>query len=734
MMEEKELHLRDYLRIVNRRKSTVITVFVLIVLITFITVLTSRSDPRYRASTRVVIEKNVSYSLTGHRYDGYTGYDPNFLNTQTQIIKSEGVAAKVVEAIGAEKMYSAFFPEDREEKKPVARVVKEWFGSTWASLKELIGIGRIESADQAAFEGEMAGEMQSAPPTKAEIMQNVVRGGIMVTPIEESKAVAISFTCGNPVLSMKIANSVAKAYIDQLLDMRMEVSGYSIEWMKQKAEKQREKLEQSEKALHEYKKEHNIVTIEDRLAILPQRLAEFSEKLTRAEAQRKELQTIYNQVKGNSDQELETMSVISENASVDSINRKIFEARQQISELSKKYGPRHPKMISAQNTLEQLQDEKTKELRQAVETLKNKYLLAKSQEEKLEEMLEQTKFEAARLNEKSIQLDILKRRVDTNKYLYEALIRRMEEKGLTEKTQLVNVWVIEKAKMPRMPIPDDKKRNLMLGLVLAVFGGVGFAFFLEYLDNTVKAPEDIEERFEVPVIGTVEHLKTKGESVLENVLKSAASSVTESFKSLRTSIFLSSADSPPQVILVSSMMPQEGKTTISSCLAAVTAQAGRKILLIDGDMRRPSIHTAFDLDNSGGLSSYLAGDAVKGLIKKEHFKNLDILAAGPVPPNPSELLSSEKLGLMLERARTTYDMIIIDSPPLSVTDPIILSRHVDGVVLVSSAGNTKYEMLNKGIKELNEVSAHLTGIVLNNFSPKKSGYYYHYGDYYYSSK
>ena len=718
---------------VARRKSTVITFLVITVLVTVLATYTATSEPVYLAAARAVIERNVAYSLTGQRYDSYSGYDPEFLQTQIQIIKSQGVAEKVVDAIGAEQMYAVYFPEGMEEDRSPAQVLKDWVSGAYQGFKEIIGIEALLSRGEESASGQSSGLQAGSPPTRAETMQSLVRQSITVTPIENTRVVSISYTCPNPVLAMKIANSVAQAYIDQLLDMSMETSNQSIEWMKKKADEQRKKLEESEQALHAYKREHNIVTIEDRLAILPQRLAEFSEKLTRAEARRKELETIYKQVKGKSPAELESISVVADDASVDSINEKILEVERKVSELSKKYGPKHPRMIAAQNELMELEQRKIRELEKAVKTVENEYLLAVSQEEQLRDMLDQTKFETARLNERSIQLDILKRKVETNKYLYEALIRSMEEKGLTERNQSVKVWVIEKAKMPEMPMPQGKMRNVLLALILGMFGGVGLAFFFEYLDNTVKSPEDIEERFELPVLGAIERHRDKNSTVVDVVLEQENSVISESFKNLRTSILLSAAGGPPRMLLVTSMGAKEGKSTIASCLAVSMARNGLKVLLLDGDMRRPQVHSYFRIGNTTGLSAFLAGNGAKELITREVVPNMDILTSGPLPPNPSELLSSERLDVLLKKSREKYDMVIMDAPPLGVADAMILSRKADGVMLLARAGESRYEMLDKGIRKLGEVSAQMIGIVLNCFDAKKSGYYYNYSDYYYSS-
>ena len=723
-MEEKEIHLRDYLRIVNKRKTTILTFFILTLLTVIIATFTA--TPMYRASTKVIIERNTAGALT-NSYT-YTPYDPEFLETQYQLIKSAAVVKKVVKKLDAEKVYDLFLSKT-EENTSYITTAKEWVKEQLASLKKMAGVETL-------FSGETEDTIEmKVPPTKAKLLENIIKAGIAAEPVANSRVVQLSFMSDNPAVATRVVNSVAQAYIDELLDMQMEVSGYSIGWMKKKAEIQREKLEESEKNLYDYKKKHDIVTIEDRITVLPERLSDLSKNLTRAQTRRKELSAVYEQIKNIRKEQLETIPVIVENTSVESINKTILTAEQKISELSKKYGPKHPRMITAKNELKSLRSKKYKELEKAVQTIKNEYQLARSNERDLKELVDQTKFQATRLGEKSIQLDILKRKVDSNQFLYDALIKKMKEKGITEQNQSVNVWVIEKAEIPEFPATPRKKRNVLLGIILGLFGGIGIAFFLEYLDNTVKNPEDVEEKFNIPVISTIDLFKSKEETIVENVLKNASSMTAENFKGLRTSIFLSSADKPPRKLIITSMTPGEGKSSICTCLAASVAQTGKKVLIIDADMRRPTQYKNFNLENRSGLSSFLAGISMEyEELMTQVDENLHIIPSGPIPPNPSELLSSAKLQTMLEEVGKRYDMIIIDTPPVaSVTDPLILSRHVDGVIIVTWAGKTTHEILRKGLKQLEDISAPVTGMVLNRFSAKKSGYYYNYGDYYYSS-
>jgi len=730
MIAEKEIHLRDYLRVVGKRKWAIVSFFVLTVLIVVIATFTK--TPEYSAATKVMIERNTAGALTSSY--AYTPYDPEFIETQNQLIMSSSVVEKAVKSLDPEKLHAVMFP-DKQEKPSYLSMVSAWVKDRVAAIKNLMGI------DALLTEGEGDGiempmpDIHAVPPTKAQILGSVIKNNISVTPVQNSRILQIGFLSKNPAVAMNVANALAQAYIDELIDMQMSVSGYSIGWMSQKAEVQRKKLEESEKKLHQYKKDHDIVTIEDRVTVLPERLSDISRQLTAAETTRKELSAVYNQVRNVKKENLETIPAVAESVSVEFINQKILAAEQKIAELSKKYGPKHPRMIAARNELKGLKDSKYEELEKVVQTIRNEYRLAQAHERDLKAALDKTQFEAEQLGEKSIQLGILQRNVDTNRFLYDALVKKMKERDITERNQSVNVWVIEEAKLPVTPAKPNKKRNILLGIILGLFGGIGLAFFFEYLDNTIKTPEDVEEKFDVPVITTIDLVKGKNPDLVQDMMEDSSSLMAESFKGMRTAIFLSAADTPPKSLVITSVTPGEGKSSVTACLAISIAHAGKKVLLIDADMRRPTQYKHFLLDNNAGLSSYLAG--VSDLATSLHesvLENLDIMTSGPVPPNPSELLSSKNLSLLLSDAMNTYDMVLVDTPPLaSVTDPVIVSRQVAGVILVTWAGKTTHEMLGKGIKQLKEVDAPMTGVVLNYFNARKSGYYYNYGDYYYAS-
>lgn len=686
-MEDREIHLRDYLKIVYKRRYTVYTFFAVVFIVVLIGTLSA--TPVYMSSSKVLIEKVEPANLT-MMYPYYAPYDPDFYETQYQLIKSTSVARKVVKMLSLENTYGSYF---RGEDNPA-----------------------------------------SGAKPKADIIADIISGGISVTPVKNSKIVNIGFVSTNPDFASLVANSVAKAYIEQILDMRMSSSRYSIEWMTKKAEEEKVKLEKSEKELQEYIRANNIVTLQDRVGLTPEKLSELNTQLLRAETRRKELESLYNQVTrvSASPKEAETIPAIASEPTIQALRSQILKAEQNFEEMSKKYGGKHPAMIKASEELNVLQQKRAQEIKRVVNSIKNEYDLAKSNEGSLRSMLTTTKAEALDVNEKFIQYGVLSRAVDTNRQLYDALIKRIKEQSVTEEIQTVSVWVVEKAETPASPVKPRKALNIMLGLIIGLFGGIGLAFFFEYLDNTIKSPEDAEARLGLPVLGVVPLVESKGEALEELILKEPQSVFAESYKTLRTAILLSYADSPPKNLLITSMGPEEGKTITSVNLAVTVARSGYSVLLIDSDLRKPRVHNVFRLNNLSGLSTYLAGSSPDiDTIFKRPMTNLSILPSGPVPPNPSELLGSNRMKGLIEMLNSRFDIIIWDSPPLmSVTDARILSKILDGTIIIARAGKTTYDIVARGLKSLqgrpdSDLESRIIGIVINGFDIKKSDHYYY---------
>jgi polysaccharide biosynthesis transport protein len=722
---EKPVHLRDYLRTVQKRKYTVLLVFVVVFTVVLIKTLTD--TPQYSASTQVLIEKSDPTPILSNY--AYSPFDPEFLETQSHIIKSTPVAQKVVRLLDLEKSYDSF-SRQQGLSLPFFESILGWGTSLKETVQSVFGASPSATSPD-------AGEGAVKTRSKADLLADMISGSIVVTPVRDTKIVSINFTSSSPELASLVTNTVAKAYIEQILEMRMQSSGYSIGWMTKKAEEERAKLDKAEKAFQDYVRASDIVTIEDRLAILPQKLSELSQKLTLAQAKRREVEALYTKISGVSNhmETAESLSVIANNPTIQSLNQQLLKTEQNIMELSKRYGQKHPVMKAAVPELEMLRQKREREIAQIIKSVGNELELAKSAEEDFNRLLSETKAQTVNLNERFIQYGMLKREVDTNRNLYDALVAKVKEQNVTEKTQTVNVWVVEEAKTPEFPSKPNKQRNLLLGLILGLFGGIGLAFFLDYLDNTVKLPEDVEERLGLPVLGIVSLLKDKNLRPEKMMMDDGKSAFSEEYKTIRTAVQLSSYDSPPRTILVSSTSPQDGKTTSVINLAVAMSQTGKKVLLIDADMRRPSIHGIFELDNTRGLSTLVASGDDKDVVHKGPVENLYIMPSGPVPPNPSELLGSDRFKSLLQALSKKFDLILIDSPPmLSVADGLIISKQVNGSIIVARSGKTTHEAAYKVIKTLHSIDAKVIGVVINAADMKKSGYYYYYNNYsYYSS-
>ncbi|KPJ97421.1 MAG: hypothetical protein AMJ60_11245, partial [Desulfobacterales bacterium SG8_35] len=602
-MQEREIHIRDYIRLISKRKSTIFTFF----LVTFLVVViaTFTATPKYLASTKVLIETNETDPLYANR-SRYSPVDLQFIETQIQIITSKSVARKVVKNLDLEKNYQSYFPDKQ--------ISPGFLQTVTAKIKDFIkSRNKIAAQDTVAIPAP-PGDVSETPAN--EWLTKIIIKGIKVSPVKDSKVFVISFMSENPIFARQVANNVVKAYQEELLELKTAASGVTISWMTQKADEERQKLKESEAFLQQYMRDNDIVTIEDRIAVVPQRLSEFSSQLSRAEARRKELYSIYRQVQqatNESSSSLEAIPAIVSDSSIQEIRNNIRQVQQRITELSEKYGPKHPLMVSALSEQDRLFEKKKEEILRVSNSIKNEYELAQANEDNLRNLLEKTKAEALGMNEKFVQYQVLKREVDSNRAMYEALFSRLKEQNVTEESQNVNVWVVEKADTPILPTKPNKKMNILLGLVLGLCGGIGLAFFIEYLDNTIKTPEEAEERLGIPLLGVIDRCKFgKSGEVAEELISlyEKHSANVESFKALRTSLLLSSSDKPPESIVVTSMMPGEGKTTISANLAITIAQTGQRVLLIDGDMRKPRLHKIFNLDNRvGGLSTYLAGVA-----------------------------------------------------------------------------------------------------------------------------
>ncbi|MBM9514825.1 GumC family protein [Desulfogranum marinum] len=477
MQKEKEIHFSDYLRVIWNRKGIVVTTFLLTLIV--VSIATFTATPIYRASTQILVEKSDPPLLNGRSF--VKRYEPQFFQTQSQIIKSQNVTKKVVEILELETNYETYFPAGKSKPSLVKATV--------TYIKSFIA-GLLPSGS--AGKGQEASASTDEEQTKltADSLATIIKKNVVVKPVADSSLLDIHYKSENPEFAKLIANTLPQAYTEEIMAINLNSSGYAIRGMTKKEDIEKNSLAQSEKALQAFMKENDIITVENRIAIIPQKLADLSKRMTEAEAKREEQEALLNQIaelkknKINAD----TIPILAKNNVLQSLRDQILKSEQHITELSQKYGDKHPVMIRARADLKNLQRKKYQETEKSIQVIKNEYDLAHKNELNVKKLLNQTKNEVLDLNEKFIQYGILKREVDANRALFDTLNLRIKEQGVTEYTQQVNVWVTEQAGLPEFPVSPKKMRNMILGVILGLLGGVGLAFFLEYFATAAKEP------------------------------------------------------------------------------------------------------------------------------------------------------------------------------------------------------------------------------------------------------
>lgn len=723
--EEEEMHLRDYLLIIKKRQMIILTVLGIIFFTTVIATFTA--TPFYSSSSQVLIERNRAN--TGLEYQSYS-YEPDFLDTQTEIIQSTNVARKVVEKLKLASTYRQYFLKNEKDSFALFSVIAGNFTALGNTVTSFLS---GSDSGNASKDKDLARMVQSKSDT--DLIAELIQERLKVKPLKNTKIVAISYIDRNPAIAKMVTDAVVQAYIDELLEIKLSTSNYSLKWMNSKAAEERDKLEKSERELQQYMRDNDLVTVENKLTVLPQKLSEVGLQLSKAETEEKELQDLLKQintVKDNPDR-LETIPIFASSEVLKSIRDRMYKANQNIQDLSKKFGKKHPTMVKANDELRILRDERRFEIERIVSSVKNSLDLAVSKKKSLEELLGATKVEMLNLNEKFVQYSIMKREVDSNRLVYDTLQAGIKKEGVTEQSQSVNVWVVKPADLPEDPAKPNKKRNLLIGLILGLFSGIGLAFFIEYLDNTIRHPKDLEERFGLTVLGSVEEMKGENKNIESFIKKNPLSPLAECYRLIRAGLLLSSAEHPPKTLLITSMEAQDGKTSTTTNLARVLARGGNSVLVIDCDLRRPRMHSLLGMTNEIGLSMFLAGTAAsEDIIFNIPDEEFSLVPSGPIPPDPAELLGSKRMKELIDTLSQRFDFVLLDSPPVqSVTDSLALCQFVAGTVLVIRAGKTTYEILESGLKKLRDVNGRVLGFVLNGLKSQDTGkHYYGYNTYY----
>lgn len=708
----REPHLLDYLIILRKHQWLILTF--LLTVVTVVTIASFKMKPVYEAAARVEVDResqNMQPFPDSNSYDEYEDME-NYLETQTKILESETLAMQTIRSLD------------------LGRYPEFGGGPNANSWNHLGGLMR-RPAILGAFLGRLS-----------------------VRRVPNSRLIEVKFEAEDPQLAAQIVNTHLQNYIEQNFRSKYDATIQASNWLSAELEELRIKVEKSEDARLAYERANQIWQIDEKQDITTQKLSDLSKAVTDAQTDLADKEALYRMAAaGNVDALPQSQS----NAVLQDLLKKKSDLDEAYADAINLYGPNFPKVqrLDAQRT--QVAADLKNAQQTLLESVKQQYETSKSRVELLQQQLDEQKAEANDLAEKLVQYNILQHDAESNKQLYDGLLQKLKEAGITAGLRSSNIRVVDPALVPASPSRPQKARNILLAFLVGLVGGVGLALFREYLDNTVKSPDDIENLTGLPSLAVVPALPGPATNYnrLSRLAREAAplassgprvellsyvqpkSQISEAFRALRTSLLLSQAEHPPQVILVTSALPREGKTTAAVNLAVTLAQLGDRTLLLDSDLRKPGIRRALNLTTGkdAGLSSYLAGVSSLDEVCISHpaINNLVALTTGPIPPSPADLLSSHRMSEAITELRRRFKFVVIDSPPvMAATDAVILSAQTDGVLLVVRSGETPKEAFTRTRDLLAAVKSRLLGVVLNAVDSSAPDYYYSYRYYPYA--
>lgn len=714
VLEQKGVDLLHYWHIILKRKWAAISCVVVIT--TLAALATFRMTPLYEATGRIAIQRENGDQL-GFKNGDFGGSSDDYdyavtLDTQVRIIDSDALALQVIKKLQLEER--GFGRGKQDKNTPAAN-----------------------EQDSAAREAAMIGK---------------VRGNLTVRAVPGTRIIELRYLNPDPKLAAEIVNAIIATYTEQNFKTKFEATMQTSEWLQRQLADLQMKVEASQEKLVRYQKENGILGIDEKQNIITSKLDELNKELTEAEGQRIQKEAAYRMASSGQDSIADPNGP---NGTLEKLREKHHELQSQLAHLGTTLGPNYPKVVEVRNELKQVEVAIRQETQRAIEKQKSEYLAAMQREKLLRAAFESQKQEANRLNEKAIDYTILKRDLDSNRQLYEGLLQRLKEAGVSASLRSNNVRIVDSARVPLFASKPNVSRNIGLAFFFSLFSGLALAFLLEHLDNTVRTPEHVEATARLMALAVIPmnrhnlhgtgrrrlgQKEAKGGALQKQdptpvTLSRPKSEVAEAYRALRTSVLMSGLGAAPKVILVTSPLPQEGKTTTSVNVAVVLAQRGSRVLLIDADMRRPNIHKRLKVSNATGLSSVLTGGATlqSAIQQSTNVQNLWVMPAGSVPPHPAELLGSEFMRQLVQDCSQEYDHIVIDTPPcLSVSDAAVASAYADTVLLVIRAGKTTKQALRRTSDLLLRLNAKVAGVVLNGFDLSSPDNYYYYSYYGYS--
>jgi len=734
---EKAPDLLAYWKVIRKRRWTVLTAFV--VLFGIVLAGTLKQKPVYRAKALLEIEKENPSLVTPQELFQLDEVSDTYLETEYKVLSSDDLAERVIVQLGLDQV-AEFRPQKR---------FWSWTTNDSATAQSLPAEASVSGGD----------------PSIEETVLTRFKDRLDVKPIRRSRAVEISFDSQDPNLAASVVNTLASNYIDKNLEARWVATQKASEWLSQQMLDLKAKLEKSEDELQKYAADNGLLFLETDKGnsenVVNQSLRELQEELTKTQSARYEKESLYRLVRSS---DYGSLPGVFENKLLQDLSVRLAELQRERAQWATTFTEDYPKVQQIQNQIVEIQGALERERQRAVQRISNDYFAALRREVLVQQAFAEKQKQANLIAEKSVQYGILSREVDSNKSMYEGLLQRLKEAGVSAGLKASNIRIVDPAKPPYKPFSPKVPLNLGLAAILGMGLGVCAAFFQEHFDQTIESAEDVDHFLRLPALAFIPSLEslngyrvkvhigtergltvglTSTRNQQNEILALSLSpndpafqknaDLSEAFRGLRTSVLLSSGGRSASSILVTSAQPGEGKTTVAANLAISLAQLGRRVLLVDADMRHPTMQKYFPQRGSQ-LSSYLAGEGTwQDMAYHTAVRGLYVLLCGPLPVNAAELVSSDRMRALVQEAAKEYDFVILDSPPLlNVADTRILANTVDATILVVKGGDTPRQVVQYAESQARAAGANLMGVVLNNLNTHSNGnshYAYGYSGY-----
>jgi polysaccharide biosynthesis transport protein len=708
---ESEIHLLDRLAVIYRYRHISLAVFLLTSL--FVMIEGYTNVKLYQAQARLLIEDERSTAVPGITSPDNTYYeDPEpYYKTQYRILKGRDLTRRVIAKVQLQN-------------------VPEFNGTAAAAPSVFTTLHRFEhrltdyvhpSPPPAALEPPKPDETEDESGLVAAFLSRVD-----VVPVQGSRLVDVLFTAADPRFAALADNTLVDEYVAQNLDVKLQSSTNMLEWLDKELQNQQKKVEDSERALAEYRDRENAMSLDDKQNIVLARLTQLNDAVMKAKTARVQRESVYNQVKSaGAGTTLDAIPAIAQSPQIQVLKTRLTELQRDKARLTEKYFDKHPQVVAVNAALQDAQRQLDLETAKALQSVRNEYETSLLEERTLSSNLDAAKLETRDLNRKNIGYSVMEREAKSNRQVYDSLLQKEKELRVASNSRTNNVRVVDRADVPKGPISPGGRRTWLLAIAIGLVLSVSVAYGLDYMNDTIKTPEDIARRLKLPLLGLVPSVRGDKHPVLASA--HVPQDFGESFRALRTALVSAYAGDGAKTLLVTSAQPLEGKTTTAANLAMALAYGGARVLLVDADMRRPGLHRPLRLTNERGLSQVLTGQArVRDVIQRTVDPNLLAITAGHTPPNPSELLQSERMKTLLTNlSHGPFDWIVIDAPPvLAVTDAVILAPLVSGVTFVVGAEMTRRRLAERALQTIIQSRPRQTAIVLNRVDFNRNKYYY----------